>query len=50
MPGMVNNALDNEQREQLEEWIRWAKEKVDWLNPLTSKIDPILGKRKRGED
>jgi len=28
----------------------WDKGKVDWLNPLTDRSDPILGKRKLIED
>jgi len=42
---MEKQPLDNEKGEQLEEWIQWAKGKVDWLNPLKNKVDLILGKR-----
>ena len=37
---------DQEQREKLVEWIQWAREKADWLDPLTEKEDDILGKGK----
>lgn len=47
---MEKQALDAEQKEQLEQWIRWAKGKVDWLNPLTGKSDPVLGKRNIDKD
>jgi len=42
---MEEQPLDIEQKEKLEEWIKWAKGKVEWLNPLTSKNDPILGEK-----
>ena len=34
---MEKQTLDIKQREELEEWIRWAKGKVEWLNPLKVK-------------
>ncbi|MDQ2086499.1 hypothetical protein RBH29_08670 [Herbivorax sp. ANBcel31] len=33
-------------RRELLEWVKWAKGKADWLNPLINKDDPILGRRK----
>lgn len=36
---------DPEQREKLKNWVRWAKEKADWLDPLTAKNDPVFGAR-----
>lgn len=42
---MEEQPFDIEQKEKIEEWISWAKEKADWLNPIKDKVDPILGKR-----
>lgn len=30
-------------------YIAWAREKIDWLNPLVAKKDELLGSRKPGE-
>lgn len=30
---------------ELLDWINWAKEKADWLDPLTAKKDAALGAR-----
>jgi hypothetical protein len=35
---LVNNSLD----EELKNWIVWAKDKVDWYDPLISKEDDFL--------
>ena len=32
--------LSDEERE----WIVWAREKADWIDPMIRKEDPILGK------
>lgn len=32
------------------EWIKWAKEKADWFDPLINKEDPYLGKREPDSD
>ncbi len=37
---------DIDKREKLSEWLKWAREKADWLDPLTSKDDKVLGKNK----
>ena len=34
-----------EQKEKLAEYIKWAKSKAEWINPLTAKTDPILGNK-----
>lgn len=30
-------------REKLFEWLKWARDKADWLDPLTEKEDELLG-------
>lgn len=37
---------DETKREELREYIAWAKAKADWLNPLVNSKDPILGKKR----
>ena len=27
-------------------WLQWARDKADWLDPLTAKEDKLLGKSK----
>ena len=27
-------------------WLKWARDKADWLDPLTAKEDKLLGKSK----
>ena len=49
MEKVLNTISNKEERIELQEYITWAKEKSDWLNPLINRDDPILGKRKRGE-
>lgn len=37
------NAITNDNiSEELESWIKWAKDKVEWYNPLINKADPLL--------
>jgi hypothetical protein len=33
---------EGNQDEGLVQWIKWAKEKVDWYDPLINKVDPIF--------
>lgn len=35
---------DAGRRETLLKWLRWARDKADWLDPLTAKEDELLGK------
>lgn len=35
---------DLEKQEKLRKWLNWARDKADWLDPLTSKSDELLGK------
>lgn len=37
---------DTNKKIKTQEWINWAKEKVDWLDPLVEKEDKLLGKNK----
>lgn len=32
------------EKETLLKWLRWARDKADWLDPLTAKEDKLLGK------
>jgi hypothetical protein len=34
----------NNGSEELIQYIQWAKEKADWINPLIRKDDELLGK------
>lgn len=39
--------VDNEEkRNKLTQWVMWARDKADWLDPLTAKEDELLGRRK----
>ena len=35
---------DLEKQEKLGKWLKWARDKADWLDPLTAKEDKLLGK------
>ena len=37
--------LKNSDKEEIEEWMKWAYEKADWLDPLVARNDPLLGIR-----
>lgn len=41
----VEEATQQKERQALLDYIAWAKEKVAWLDPLTRRDDPFLGKR-----
>jgi hypothetical protein len=46
-----NSAIGrNELSEDLQNWINWANDKVDWYDPLVNKVDKLLGfyKNKKG--
>ncbi|WP_319403934.1 hypothetical protein [uncultured Anaeromusa sp.] len=34
---------DQEKQEKLRKWLKWARDKADWLDPLTAKSDELLG-------
>lgn len=40
----VSEIINEEKREKLLKWLRWARDKADWLDPLTEKNDELLGK------
>lgn len=42
--------IEGKSRVDIEDWIAWAQQKADWLNPLKQWTDPILGSRKTKED
>ena len=41
----AQNETDTGKRDRLLDYIAWAREKIDWLDPLVAREDPILGKR-----
>lgn len=42
----MQNDSDNERLNKLPEWISWAKDKADWFDPIISKEDLVLGRRR----
>jgi len=46
MEKQINDVSDAEKREMLSKWLKWARDKADWLDPLTEKNDELLGKSK----
>lgn len=46
LEGKVNEVTDEEKRDKLFRWVKWARDKADWLDPLTAKEDELLGKSK----
>jgi hypothetical protein len=47
LEGKINEVDTEEKREKLLRWLKWAREKADWLDPLMAKEDNLLGKRKQ---
>ena len=41
----ITNIIDNEKRDKICSYIEWAREKIDWLNPINQKYDELLGKK-----
>jgi hypothetical protein len=41
----ITNTMDIEKRNKICKYIKWAREKSDWLNPIKQKHDEILGKK-----
>lgn len=41
-----NEITDIEERKKLSNWLKFARDKADWLDPLIEKKDEILGKRR----
>jgi hypothetical protein len=46
MERQINDVSDEEKKEMLSKWLKWARDKADWLDPLTEKDDGLLGKSK----
>lgn len=46
MERQINDVTDEEKRKMLSKWLKWARDKADWLDPLTEKDDELLGKSK----
>lgn len=45
----LEKEADQEVRESTLKWIKWAKDKADWYDPIIDKEDPVLGKRNHSE-
>lgn len=43
LQGNAQLAFSNEETDKIENYVEWAKEKADWLDPLTALDDQILG-------
>lgn len=41
----ITNITDNEKRDKICSYIKWARDKKDWLNPIKQKQDELLGKK-----
>jgi hypothetical protein len=37
--------INKQERTELKEWIKWAMDKADWLDPLVNKSDELLNER-----
>jgi hypothetical protein len=46
MEAALDASLPEDELARRREYIAWAREKAEWLDPLIGKEDPILGKRK----
>lgn len=46
MESKISEVADEEKRTKLLKWLAWARDKADWLDPLTAKEDELLGKSK----
>jgi hypothetical protein len=42
----IDDVSDVSKKEKLLKWLKWARNKADWLDPLTAKEDELLGKNK----
>jgi hypothetical protein len=40
----INSITNETEKEKLITWLKWARDKADWLDPLTEKDDELLGK------
>lgn len=46
MERKIDEVSDEEKRKKLFRWLKWARDKADWIDPLTEKEDELLGKSK----
>lgn len=44
MEAKINTVSDQVKKEKLLRWLKWSRDKADWLDPLTEKEDELLGK------
>lgn len=44
MERKIAEVSNEEKREKLLKWLKWARDKADWMDPLTEKEDELLGK------
>lgn len=44
MEAKINEVTGEGKREKLLQWLKWARDKADWIDPLTEKEDELLGK------
>ena len=42
----INEVTNEEKRGKFFRWLKWARDKADWLDPRTAKEDKVLGKSK----
>ena len=42
----VVGVTDVDKKEKLMQWLKWVRNKADWLDPLTAKEDELLGKNR----
>jgi hypothetical protein len=42
----IGEVTDANKRSKLEKWLKWARDKADWIDPLMDKEDEVLGKSK----
>lgn len=40
----IDTVSDQVKKEKLLRWLKWSRDKADWLDPLTDKEDELLGK------
>ncbi|UOQ84656.1 hypothetical protein [Gracilibacillus salinarum] len=40
----IHKVKDEEQKVRLIRWLKWARDKADWIDPLVEKEDELLGK------
>ena len=43
---IINEIPDEEKKEKLFKWLKWARDKADWLDPLMAREDELLGRNK----